>query len=239
MAGNSSNIIRPEDNQQGIPTMNHVYRLRNTLNGKSYIGITGRDVLDRWDEHLSRARCGQRNSRLYDALRKYGADKFEVTTLKSTDCEDTVRELEKKYIQEFDSYENGYNCNLGGHGFLEFPEEIRKKISEAQKGKIISQAAREKMSKAKRGDSRCAKHFGEHTNKGADNPRAKYYLVERPDGVIEIGKGLRAFCRENKLLHSKLSSKKHTKGFKLLGTFNVYPEKEYAQARGSAIHPQT
>ncbi len=217
--------------------MNHVYKLQNTENGKCYIGITGREVLERWDEHVSRARCGQRNSRIYDAIRKYGKDKFEVTTLESTDCEDAVRDLEKKYIQEFDSYEHGYNCNLGGHGFLVFPDEIRKKISEAQKGKIISQETREKMSKAKRGDSRCAEHFGEHTEKGMDNPRAKYFLVKRPGGEIDIGRGLRAFCRDNKLMHCHLSSRGKTKGFKLLGTFNDYPEREYAQASGSAVHP--
>ena len=126
--------------------MNFVYQLQNTENGKSYIGITSRSVQERWNEHCSRAMAGQRNSRIYAAMRKYGAEKFEVKTLDQTDCEDSVRELEKKYIQEFDSYENGYNCNLGGHGFLIFPDEIRKKISEAQKGKIIPKETRKKMS---------------------------------------------------------------------------------------------
>ena len=217
--------------------MNHVYKVQNKTNGKCYIGMTSRAVLERWDEHVSRAKCNKRNSRLYDALRKYGKDSFEVTILESTDSDDHVRELEKKYIQEFDSYNNGYNCNLGGQGILVFSDEIRKKISDAQKGKIISAESREKMSKAKRGDSRCAKHFGAHTNKGADNPRAKYFLIETPDGMIKAGRGLRAFCRDNSLLHNKLSSTKHTKGFKLLGTFNDYPEMEYAQASGSAVYP--
>ena len=217
--------------------MNYVYKIQNTENGKCYIGITSRTVLQRWDEHISRARCGIRNSRLYDAIRKYGKEKFEVTTIDSIDCEDSVRELEKHYIQELDTYENGYNCNLGGNGFLVFPDEIRKKISESQKGKTISKESRKKMSLAKIGDTRCAKHLGAHTNKGKSNPRAKWYLVRRPDGEIEIGKGIREYCRKNNLLHSKLSSKGGTKGFELLGTFNDYPEREYAQASGSAVHP--
>lgn len=217
--------------------MNHVYKATNTVNGKCYIGITSRSVGERWDEHCSRARCGQRRSRIYDAIRKYGKDRFEVTTIDSTDCEDTVRELETKYIKEFDSYENGYNCNLGGNGHLVMPDELRKKISEAQKGKIISEETRAKMSAAKVGDSRCAMHFGPHTNKGADNPRAKWFLVKQPDGSIVIGRGLRAFCRDNDVAHCKLSSKKKSKGFELLGTFNDYPEREYAQASGSAVHP--
>lgn len=206
--------------------MYFVYKATNKENGKSYIGITSRSVEVRWEEHLSRARCGQRNSRIYDALRKYGEDSFEVTTVDQTDCEDRVRRLESKYIVEHDTYKNGYNCNFGGCGFLEFPEEIRKKISESQKGKIVSKSTRKKMSAAKLGDSSCALHFGEHTNKGADNPRAKWFVVESPDGEIIIDRGLRAFCRDNNLQHAKLSSRKHTKGFKLLGTFNDYPEWE-------------
>jgi len=218
--------------------MNYVYRIKNTGNDKCYIGITSRTVLERWNEHLSRARNGIRNSRIYDAIRKYGKDRFEITTIDSTNYEKVVRRLEKYYIKHFDAYKNGYNCNLGGHGFLVFPDEIRKKISEAQKGKIISLETREKMSKAKLGDSQCAEHFGMHTNKGDANPRSKYFLIKRPNGKIDVGRGLRAYCRDNNLSYSKLSPKRHTKGFKLLGTFNDYPEMEYAQASGSATYPK-
>ncbi len=216
--------------------MNFVYKVTNTENGKSYIGITSRSTEERWKEHLSRAKNGLRNSRIYAAIRKYGVEKFEVTTIDQVDCEDSVRELEKKYIQKFDSYKNGYNCNFGGHGFLTFPDDIRKKISEAQKGKVISKETKKKMSVAKLGDSRCAEHFGEHTKKGVENPKSKYFLVSGPNG-IEVGKGFRAFCRENNLIQSHLYTRGHSKGFKLLGTFNDYPETEYAQASGSAIYP--
>jgi len=218
--------------------MNHVYRILNTENGKSYIGITSRDVKERWNEHISRARNGVRNSRIYAAIRKYGVEKFEIVTIDSTDCENHLRELEMRYIQEFDSYENGYNCNLGGQGVLVFPDEIRAKISKALKGKAVSKETRRKMSAAKLGNSQYAEHLGEHTAKGAENPRAKYFLIRTPDGIIEVGRGIRAYCRKHNLLHCKLSSNKQTKGFKLLGTFRDYPEREYNQAVGSAIRPQ-
>jgi len=75
--------------------MNFVYKVTNTENGKSYIGITSRSTEERWKEHLSRAKNGLRNSRIYAAIRKYGVEKFEVTTIDQVDCEDSVRELEK------------------------------------------------------------------------------------------------------------------------------------------------
>lgn len=206
--------------------MYYVYKATNRVNGKCYIGITSREIDCRWREHLSRSRNNDRNSRLYAAMRKYGSEAFVVEVLDQSDTEESIRELERKYIASCDSYNNGYNCNLGGEGFLKFPEEIRRKISESQKGKVIPEAVREKMSKAKRGDSRCAEHLGAHVNVGRDNPRSKYFMVETPDGNIIVDKGLRAFCRNNNLLHCKLSSNGRTKGYTLLGTFNDHPFKE-------------
>lgn len=216
--------------------MYSVYRLLNKANNKSYIGITSRSVNDRWLEHVSRAK-GTRNSRIYAALRKYGQGNFTVTTIATTTSEDEVRILEQDNIRLYDSYENGYNCNYGGHGFLHVPEEIRRKISEAQRGKIISRATRKKMSEAKLGDSRCAEHFGEHTSKGGKNPKSHYFLIRFPDGSEEVIKGLRAFCRDNNLLHSKLSSKGKTKGFHILERFIDYPAREYAQVSGNGASP--
>ena len=129
--------------------------------------------------------------------------------------------LETEYIKKFNSCRRGYNCNLGGHGFLELPDHIKRKISAAQIGKVVSAESRRKMSEAKRGDSRCARQLGRHTLKGAENPRSKSYLVQFPDGSIHRIRGMRAFCREHKLTQCKLTGmRKETKGYKLLERFN-------------------
>lgn len=237
-AGNSSD----EDNQQ--PSLEErialytVYRVENQVNGKSYIGITSRDAEERWSEHLSRTRCNSRNNRLYQAIRKYGSDKFALSVLECCRSEDGVRELEKYYIEKHDSYNNGYNCNLGGCGHLHFPEYLRKKIGDAQKGKVVSDECRHKMSVAKLGKSECAKHFGEYTQKGFNNPKSKAYLIQFPDGHIEVIVGMRAFCREKNLTYCKLNAgTMKTKGFALLKRLNDHPEREYAQAGGSGGYP--
>lgn len=218
--------------------MFRVYRIENKINSKNYIGITSRSIDERFREHASRAKCNQRNSRLYDAIRKYGVDSFSVTEIDKSDNEDAIRKLEEKYIREYNSYKNGYNCNYGGCGFLVFPDEIKKKISETQIGKVIPLETRKKMSLAKLGDKRCAEHFGDYTKKGKDNPKSKTYLIQFPDGHAEVTKGLRAFCREQNILHCKLSPNGKTKGYVLLKTFTDYPEREYAQASGSGAHPK-
>lgn len=214
-----------------------VYRIKNKANGKSYIGITARSIKDRFEEHLSRARCGQRNSRLYDAIRKYGPNGFTVEKIAEALSEKDTRKLETVYINNFDSYNNGYNCNLGGCGWLEIPQKIKKKISEAQIGKVISSETRENMSLAKLGDKRCAKHFGDYIQKGAKNPKAESFLIQHPDGHTEIVKGLRAFCRKHKIHQCGMTTRGKSKGFVLLERFNDHPEREYAQAGGSAHLP--
>lgn len=197
-----------------------VYKLTNKINGKAYIGITSRYESDRWAEHKKRAKEGVRNSRLYAAIRKYGPDAFSREVIATASSEDELRELERRYIQEFNTYEAGYNSNLGGHGFLEFPEHIRIKIGQAQKGKVISPETRKRMSAAKIGDSRCADHFGNHTQKGDLNPRSRSFRIQLPDGSEHVVKGLRAFCREHKLVQCHLYSRGHTKGFRLLERLN-------------------
>lgn len=200
--------------------MYSVYRIKNTVNGKSYIGITSRSVRERFEEHLSRCRNYQRGNRLYIAMRKYGAENFKVELLGSSSDEDAIRNLETENIKKFDSYKNGYNCNLGGCGFLEFPENIRKKIRIAQKGKTISLEAKTKMSAAKKGNKNCAKNFGDYTQKGYENPKSKCFSIQFPDGHIETIQGLRAFCREHNLSQCSLSARGKNKGFVLLERFN-------------------
>lgn len=206
------------------------------INNKSYIGITSRTVDDRFQEHLSRSRCAQRFNRLYQAIRKYGKDNFVVEELATTDSDNHVRALETKFINEFDSYANGYNCNLGGNGNLIIPPETRIKIGMPQKGKIIPLETREKMSLAKRGDKRCADNFKSYIGKGGDSPLSKSYLIQFPDGHIEVIRGFRKFCRDNNLTQCKLNAGR-TKGFILLERLNDYPEREYTQVGGSARLP--
>ena len=72
------------------------------------------------------------------AIRKWGWDAFEGRVLEEV-YEDDLDELEMFYIEQFDSYKNGYNETLGGKGFRGInpynkktkkeKEEICKKIS--------------------------------------------------------------------------------------------------------------
>lgn len=94
-----------------------IYIIRNTENGKVYIGQTTMTVHERFMAHMkpSTARRGQ-NRKLYNAISKYGADKFFVETL---ECDIPISELDEKeieYIAKYDSLNHGYNSTKGGDG---------------------------------------------------------------------------------------------------------------------------
>jgi group I intron endonuclease len=216
-----------------------VYKLTNALNGKSYIGISSRAMCDRWAEHMQRAREGSRNSRLYSAIRKYGPENFRKEILAGAETEAEIRQLETDFIHKFDTYETGYNSNLGGHGFLIFPDHIKVKIGLAQKGKIITPLMKARMSAAKLGDSRCAVNFGLHTQKGHVNPRSRSFLFRFPDGSEHVIRGMREFCRANSLHPAHITQRGHSKGFVLLERLNDHPEREYGQAAGKSGGPET
>lgn len=106
-----------------------IYIYRNKINQKVYIGQST-NIERRIKEHNSRAfqvNSGDYNSNLSKAIRKYGLDNFEISTITSCSKEE-LDNLEIYYINYYQSYlkEKGYNMTLGGNsngkGKLTFEE---------------------------------------------------------------------------------------------------------------------
>lgn len=97
-----------------------VYKITNLVNGKIYIGYTGREVDSYIENHFRQAIRGQDpNKLLYKAIRKYGEDAFSREVLCQTLDKTNAQELERHFIREFNShsfYGHGYNMTHGGDG---------------------------------------------------------------------------------------------------------------------------
>lgn len=94
--------------------MGFIYKITNDINDKVYIGQTSLTVEHRFKEHLIKAHGLERqNLPLYNAMRKYGVEHFQVETIEETD---NLNEREKYWIAQYNSYENGYNATIGGEG---------------------------------------------------------------------------------------------------------------------------
>ena len=89
----------------------YVYKITNIINNKVYIGIT-HSIEKRKIQHF---KC-KKNHPLYNAIRKYGPDKFTFEVIDSSDDRNTLCELEKYYIRLYKSNDRkyGYNITSGG-----------------------------------------------------------------------------------------------------------------------------
>jgi group I intron endonuclease len=137
--------------------MGIVYKATNKLDGKAYIGYTSSWPL-RKKAHEKLA--GKDNGYFHNALSKYGYNNFEWFILA---CDATLQD-ERELIEEHGTYwetGKGYNLTRGGEGKLGYvtSEETRRKISEAHKGKKVS----EKQLQTLRQNARRMKETG-HTS---------------------------------------------------------------------------
>ena len=131
----------------------YIYKITNKINGKIYIGQTIH--LNRRFNKYRGLRCkGQ--PKLYRALVKYGIDSFTLEQF-DTAPEEQLDDLEIKYIAQFDSFMNGYNCTTGGKRCI-ISEATKVKMSDSHKGtrnhnfgKHLSDEQKQKLSLAKRG----------------------------------------------------------------------------------------
>lgn len=141
--------------------MGYIYLVTNKINGRRYVGQTQRmDIEMRWTDH-KRVSPNTVGSYLYAAYKKYGIENFKFQIVCICFDEDCNR-YEGEYIQKFNTIRpNGYNLKTGGNNSKLCKEsrelirkricesmtpEIRKKISDGQRGKIISEEQRQKIS---------------------------------------------------------------------------------------------
>ena len=91
----------------------YVYKATNKINGKSYIGQT-RDFRSRVLQHI---RCYEKEDCLFHrAIEKYGSENFKWEIIDTCESKEKSIELEKHYIELYNTYRNGYNENKGGVG---------------------------------------------------------------------------------------------------------------------------
>ena len=126
---------------------------------KYYVGQTVKAMEQRAGKNGRNYGCTDPNcnSKFARSIRKWGWDAFEGRVLEEV-YEEDLDELEKFYIEYFDSFKNGYNSTLGGEGTRghnnfankteEEMKEIKEKLSIASKKAMKNPKTREKIGKA-------------------------------------------------------------------------------------------
>ena len=146
-----------------------VYQHKNKINNKIYIGITKQVPEKRWGTDGANYKT---SPHFYAAIQKYGWDNFEHNILFQNLTKEQACQKEQELIAYYNSMNKdfGYNSTSGGDIFtmneetkqkiskammgnknnLGHPcsEEKKKKISEAQKGRVFSEEHKQKLSEA-------------------------------------------------------------------------------------------
>lgn len=178
--------------------MGYIYRIVCIPNGKSYIGRTLHDPLQRWKQHIYKAKRSALKTLLGQAINKYGADAFRIETV----CElpeESLDNMECYYAEQYESYvwQGGYNQTLCGRGRpydYKTREETKKRMGEAQRGKVLSAETRSKISASMQGHKRCVGRFVSEESKAknrASQPSLKLtdnnvrYIRENPDKLTQ------------------------------------------------------
>ena len=89
-----------------------IYVVTNTVTGQQYVGQS-KNIGIRWLQHLANSLNSKKLEKLYEAIREYGITCFSFQILEECKKED-LREREKFWIAELDTYNTGYNSTLGG-----------------------------------------------------------------------------------------------------------------------------
>jgi hypothetical protein len=94
-----------------------VYKIVNSRNGRTYIGISTVGLRRRWTCHVFDANNGNPLP-LYRDMRKCGVDAFTIATLYEATSIDELLTVERGLICAHGTHvkSGGYNCTLGGDG---------------------------------------------------------------------------------------------------------------------------
>lgn len=94
----------------------YIYKATSKTTGKVYIGQSCQPLDKRMNQHLSRAMTNyDPNNHFHNAIRKYGFSDFSFEVIEDNITDNAIlNEREKYWIEQYNSYYDGYNSTFGG-----------------------------------------------------------------------------------------------------------------------------
>lgn len=120
-----------------------IYKIKNLVNDKVYIGQSIRPIEQRFQRHINDAINNNLNTHFARAIRKYGADKFVIEQIDTADSQEELNLKEQYWIRFYNSVSDGYNetdaiYKCGGNTYQSKSEDelliISSKLSDSKMG---------------------------------------------------------------------------------------------------------
>lgn len=148
-----------------------IYSITNKKTGQMYIGQST-NIERRFKEHIRGDGCP--NSRIDNAIQKYGKDCFDFNIIKICKYEYLDR-FEKIYIKKFDTYHNDFHYNTTSGGDIGiFPPHKHPNY-----GKHLSQETKDKISASLKGKNHPNyKNYARIIKRGVDKRNNQRYVIK-------------------------------------------------------------
>ena len=219
-----------------------IYKVKNKINGKIYIGQTIRDLDKRIGGHLRESKLEGGNKPFVNAIKKYGIENFEWEIIDEATSLDELDEKEVYWIKQLNSITpNGYNILGGGQkNRMRMASECLSKIisdglkkSEKWQKTLNSVEYQEKIKKfimSSKGKKFSQEHKNKISQKNAPrlieqnkNKSKSWILVDGGNNVLRI-KNLQCFCEQNDLkIHFFVNAlRNHIKNIKRHGGYYCF-----------------
>lgn len=99
---------------KGCNAVYYIYKIQHIKNKKKYIGLTS-NWKRRYLQHFGALSNNKHhNSFLQKEYNRDGVKSFSFEVLAEGILESEISQVERDFIKKYDSYENGYNQNIGG-----------------------------------------------------------------------------------------------------------------------------
>jgi len=177
-----------------------IYTIICKVNQKRYIGQTVKNVATRWREHIGESKTDKGNRPLYNAIKKYGSGMFTIRTLEEDIDVDKLSEREIYWIEQFDTYNNGYNATTGGESNYNVRDDVKEKISSSMVGLRRSD---EFINKQRLAAKSRTNHF--KVNGDGKHQRVKIRATLLSTGEVSEYQSMSEFCKATNLTSGNVS----------------------------------
>lgn len=129
-----------------------IYRFKNNVNGKVYIGQTTKSLHKRVIQHLTNSRPTTKAHKTYfhNALNKYGIENFSLDIIERCSSQEELNEREIYWIAYYKSTDKKYGYNIDSGGNLgkstsKLSKEHRQALLAANLGKQRSKTTKQRL----------------------------------------------------------------------------------------------
>lgn len=188
-----------------------IYAIKNRINNKMYVGKSV-NIKKRKSYHFWLLRTNNHfNPKLQSAFNKYGEENFEFVILEKCN-KDELDDKEIKYINRYNTINDGYNICEGGEGSLgrTLSEETKQKISNANTGRKQDEVAKKRKSEIMKELWKTAEYRKKMKQRPKPKPwnKGRRHTEEEKKHLSEKLKGRRITEEHKKKLHELYKGEK-------------------------------